>query len=93
MARNACIEDEVYAWGQGVERGALAEHAFADGRLKAPKPRNLTKREATALPLVAITGYFLLMLLASACSLRAQSPETKPSVENFSEYLFGDWAG
>ena len=33
------------------------------------------------------------MLLASACSLRAQSPETKPSVENFSEYLFGDWAG
>ena len=33
------------------------------------------------------------MLLASACSLRAQAAETKPSVENFSEYLFGDWAG
>jgi len=49
MARNACIEDEVYAWAQGVERGALAEHAFADGLLKAPKPRNLTVREGAAL--------------------------------------------
>ena len=49
MARNACIEDEVYAWAQGVERGALAEYTVADGHMMAPKPRNLTVREGAAL--------------------------------------------
>jgi NADPH:quinone reductase len=51
--------DEVYGCAGGVkgQGGALAEYMVADARLPAPKPRNLTTREAAALPLVAITAW------------------------------------
>jgi NADPH2:quinone reductase len=51
--------DEVYGCAGGVKGrgGALAEYIVADARLLAPKPRNLTMREAAALPLVAITAW------------------------------------
>ena len=51
--------DEVYgcAGGLGELQGALAEYMLADARLIARKPKNLSMREAAALPLVAITAY------------------------------------
>lgn len=53
------IGDEVYgcAGGLGDRPGALAEYMLADIALIAPKPSNISMREAAALPLVAITAY------------------------------------
>lgn len=57
------IGDEVYgcAGGLGDLQGALAEYMPADARLIAHKPKNLSMREAAALPLVGITAYEGLM--------------------------------
>lgn len=51
--------DEVYgaAGGVGGLQGTLAEYAAVDARLVALKPKNLTMREAAALPLAAITAW------------------------------------
>ncbi|MGR5126036.1 zinc-dependent alcohol dehydrogenase family protein [Photobacterium swingsii] len=53
------VGDEVYgcAGGLGDLQGSLAEFMLADTQLIAHKPKNLTMREAAALPLVAITAY------------------------------------
>lgn len=53
------VGDEVYgcAGGLGDLPGALAEYMVADADLVALKPKNLSMREAAALPLVAITAY------------------------------------
>ena len=55
--------DEVYglAGGVGGIQGSLAEYAAVDAALLAPKPANLTMREAAALPLVFITAWEGLM--------------------------------
>jgi NADPH:quinone reductase-like Zn-dependent oxidoreductase len=51
--------DEVYglAGGIGGLQGTLAEYAAVDADLLALKPRNLTMREAAALPLAVITAW------------------------------------
>jgi NADPH:quinone reductase len=51
--------DEVYGCAGGVkgQGGTLAEYLVADARLVAPKPRNLSMREAAALPLVSIAAW------------------------------------
>jgi NADPH2:quinone reductase len=51
--------DEVYGCAGGLLdlQGTLAEYMLADARLIAHKPRNLSMREAAALPLVGITAY------------------------------------
>jgi NADPH:quinone reductase-like Zn-dependent oxidoreductase len=51
--------DEVYGMvgGVGGVPGTLAEFAAVDAALLAPKPANLTMREAAALPLVVITAW------------------------------------
>lgn len=51
--------DEVYGCAGGLADlpGTLAEYIVADSRLLAHKPKNLTMREAAALPLVGITAY------------------------------------
>jgi len=53
------IGDEVYGCAGGLADlpGTLAERIAADSRLLAPKPKNLSMREAAALPLVGITAY------------------------------------
>lgn len=53
------IGDEVYgcAGGLGELPGTLTEFIVADSRLMAHKPKNISMREAAALPLVAITAY------------------------------------
>ena len=53
------VGDEVYgcAGGLGDLAGTLAEYILADSNLLAHKPKNLSMREAAALPLVAITAY------------------------------------
>ncbi|MEM9217800.1 MAG: zinc-dependent alcohol dehydrogenase family protein [Cyanobacteria bacterium P01_F01_bin.150] len=53
------VGDEVYgcAGGLGDLPGTLAEYIMADSNLTARKPKNLSMREAAALPLVAITAY------------------------------------
>lgn len=53
------VGDEVYGCAGGVADlpGTLAEYIAADSRLIARKPKNLSMREAAALPLVAITAY------------------------------------
>lgn len=53
------VGDEVYGCAGGLADlpGTLAEYISADSRLMALKPKNLTMREAAALPLVAITAY------------------------------------
>ncbi len=53
------IGDEVYGCAGGLADlpGALAEYMLADANLIALKPKNLSMREAAALPLVAITAY------------------------------------
>ena len=57
------IGDEVYgcAGGLAALQGTLAEYIAADSKLIAHKPKNLTMREAAALPLVGITAYEGLM--------------------------------
>jgi len=56
---NFSIGDEVYgcAGGLGDLQGTLAEYIAADSRLIAHKPKNITMREAAAIPLVGITAY------------------------------------
>lgn len=51
--------DEVYGMTGGVGglQGSLAEYAAVDADLVAPKPSNLSMREAAALPLIAITAW------------------------------------
>jgi NADPH2:quinone reductase len=51
--------DEVYgmAGGIGALQGTLATHIVADAELLAPRPRNLSAREAAAIPLVFITAW------------------------------------
>lgn len=51
--------DEVYGMtgGVGGVQGSLAEFAAVDAALLAPKPANLSLREAAALPLVFITAW------------------------------------
>jgi NADPH:quinone reductase-like Zn-dependent oxidoreductase len=51
--------DEVYGMTGGVGgiQGSLAEYAAVDADLLAIKPRNLTMREAAALPLIFITAW------------------------------------
>lgn len=53
------IGDEVYGCAGGLADlpGTLAEFIVADANLLALKPKNLSMREAAALPLVAITAY------------------------------------
>ncbi|MGR5108123.1 zinc-dependent alcohol dehydrogenase family protein [Vibrio jasicida] len=53
------VGDEVYgcAGGLGDLQGSLAEYMVADADLIAHKPRNLSMREAAAIPLVGITAY------------------------------------
>lgn len=55
--------DEVYGMTGGVGniQGSLAEYAAVDAALLAPKPRNLTFREAAAIPLSFITAWEGLM--------------------------------
>ena len=51
--------DEVYGMtgGVGGRQGSLAEFAAVDAALLAPKPANLSMREAAALPLATITAW------------------------------------
>jgi NADPH:quinone reductase-like Zn-dependent oxidoreductase len=51
--------DEVYGMtgGVGGHQGSLAEFAAVDADLLAPKPANLTMREAASLPLIFITAW------------------------------------
>jgi len=51
--------DEVYGMvgGVGGHQGTLAEKIAADADLLAPKPKNLTMRQAAALPLSVITAW------------------------------------
>ena len=56
---NYSIGDEVYGCAGGLADlpGTLAEYIVADAKLIAHKPKNLSMREAAALPLVTITAY------------------------------------
>jgi NADPH2:quinone reductase len=51
--------DEVYAMATGIggAQGSLAEYAVVEAQLLAPKPGNLSMREAAGLPLVLITAW------------------------------------
>jgi len=53
------VGDEVYGLTGGVRglQGSLAEFAAVDARLLALKPKNLSMRDAAALPLVALTAW------------------------------------
>lgn len=53
------VGDEIYGCAGGLANlpGTLAEYIVADARLIAQKPKNLSMREAAALPLVTITAY------------------------------------
>jgi NADPH2:quinone reductase len=53
------VGDHVYGLTGGVRglQGSLAEYANVDAALLAPKPKNLSMREAAALPLVALTAW------------------------------------
>ena len=53
------IGDEVYGCVGGLAdlQGTLADFIAADSKLIAKKPKNLTMKEAAALPLVGITAY------------------------------------
>ena len=57
--KNFAVGDEVYGCVGGLAnlRGTLAEYVATDSKLIALKPKNLTMREAAALPLVGITAY------------------------------------
>ncbi|MGO4832106.1 zinc-binding dehydrogenase, partial [Rhizobiaceae sp. 2RAB30] len=52
------VGDDVYGCAGGMRGlgGSFAQYMAADVRLLAPKPRNLSMREAAALPLVSITA-------------------------------------
>lgn len=53
------VGDEVYGLTGGVRglQGSLAEYAAVDTALLALKPKNLTMREAAAIPLVFLTAW------------------------------------
>ncbi|MGD1909038.1 MAG: zinc-dependent alcohol dehydrogenase family protein [Leptolyngbyaceae cyanobacterium] len=53
------VGDDVYGCAGGLADlpGTLADYIVADANLIAHKPKNLSMREAAALPLVAITAY------------------------------------
>ncbi|MGH1373763.1 MAG: zinc-dependent alcohol dehydrogenase family protein [Cellvibrionaceae bacterium] len=53
------VGDEVYGCAGGLAdlQGSLAQYMLADAKLVALKPKNLSMREAAALPLVGITAY------------------------------------
>ncbi|SEK46129.1 NADPH:quinone reductase [Aquimarina amphilecti] len=53
------VGDEVYGCIGGLAdlQGTLAEYVAADSKLIARKPKNLTMKEAAAIPLVGITAY------------------------------------
>lgn len=53
------VGDAVYGCAGGLADlpGALAEYMLADANLVAHKPKNISMREAAALPLVGITAY------------------------------------
>lgn len=53
------VGDEVFGMTGGVGgiQGSLAEYAAVDARLIAPKPANLSMRQAAALPLAVITAW------------------------------------
>lgn len=53
------VGDEVYGCAGGLAdlAGTLAEYITADHKLIAHKPKNISMKEAAALPLVAITAY------------------------------------
>lgn len=54
------IGDEVYGLAGGTKNcagGALSEYMLADARFLAMKPKNLTMKEAAALPLVSLTAW------------------------------------
>ncbi|WP_035881667.1 zinc-dependent alcohol dehydrogenase family protein [Cupriavidus metallidurans] len=53
------VGDHVYGLTGGVRglQGSLAEYANVDAALLAPKPKNLSMREAAAIPLVALTAW------------------------------------
>lgn len=53
------VGDDVYGCAGGLADlpGTLTEYMVADSKLIAHKPKNLSMREAAALPLVAITAY------------------------------------
>ncbi|MEP2989513.1 MAG: zinc-dependent alcohol dehydrogenase family protein [Parasphingorhabdus sp.] len=53
------VGDEVYGCAGGLADlpGALAEHIAVDAELIAHKPKNLSMKEAAALPLVGITAF------------------------------------
>ena len=57
------VGDEVYGCAGGLAdlQGTLAEYMLADADLIAHKPKNLSMREAAAIPLVGITAYEGLM--------------------------------
>ncbi|MBU2869132.1 zinc-dependent alcohol dehydrogenase family protein [Colwellia sp. E2M01] len=56
---NFNVGDEVYGCAGGLADlpGTLTEYIVADANLIALKPKNISMREAAALPLVAITAY------------------------------------
>lgn len=58
-ANGYSIGDKIYGCAGGLADlpGTLAEYIVADSNLMAHKPKNLSMREAAALPLVAITAY------------------------------------
>jgi len=53
------VGDEVYGLTGGVAglQGSLAEYAAVDADLLAPKPVNLSMRDAAALPLIVVTAW------------------------------------
>ena len=57
--KSYAVGDEVYGCAGGLADlpGTLAEYIVADSNLLAHKPKNLSMRQAAALPLVAITAY------------------------------------
>lgn len=61
--------DEVYgmAGGVGGRQGTLARSIVAEADLLAPKPKNLTMREAAALPLSVVTAWEGLVDRARVC--------------------------
>ncbi|WP_028109096.1 zinc-dependent alcohol dehydrogenase family protein [Ferrimonas futtsuensis] len=56
---NFAVGDEVYGCAGGLAdlQGTLAEYILADARLIARKPKNLSMKEAAAIPLVGITAF------------------------------------
>src|SRR5216683_7851453 len=62
--------DDVYGMTGGVGglQGSLAQYAAVDADLLAPKPANLTMREAAAVPLIFITAWEGLVDRAAAHS-------------------------